>query len=349
MKNNWVKDCVITVCICAVFLLIFFAARNSYVPKNEDIHETAQTIIQAVRAGHHFFVIHNEKPTMPDLIDLIYDDESLFGIHGTHLLFSFGNFHLLLIRNYCRNTDAAREEIDAVADSVIAGIDEDLSEYEKVLAVHDWICQNVTYETLEDHSDQDIRGVFLYKKAVCSGYAKAFSYLLNKLNIRSSTVGGFSTIDVKNTEKESRHLWNLAYIDGQPYYFDVTWDDSSSGAPLYEWFGMTAEQCQESHRLREGYEWADATSTEGYYYIHNGSYVSQYSAASLSEQFAQLGNKFTLKCKDAAVMQDVLDALHTPKELNKILYEAGIENCKGLQVTTIAEYSLIDIEIIFNE
>ena len=55
----------------------------------------------------------------------------------------------------------------------------------------------------------------LKHKAVCGGYADAYSYLMNKIGIKTEYVGS----------EELDHGWNIVVINNKPYYVDVTWDD----------------------------------------------------------------------------------------------------------------------------
>lgn len=104
-------------------------------------------------------------------------------------------------------------------DKPLAFIDEGMTDVEKVLLIHDYMCINLMYA--ERNTDvpeyHNIMGYILEGKTVCEGYAKAFQYYMNKLGIPSHIVLG-------DVEGES-HAWNEVQIDGQWYMVDVTYDD----------------------------------------------------------------------------------------------------------------------------
>ena len=111
------------------------------------------------------------------------------------------------------------------------------SDLEKALLLHDFVVRECDYDyqgayggedaSLHPHM-YDIYGTFVLGSAVCSGYASAYSVLLQKCGIESYVV----TSDAMN------HAWNLVEIDGHWYHIDTTWDD-----PVFTngqtWRGLT--------------------------------------------------------------------------------------------------------------
>ena len=95
--------------------------------------------------------------------------------------------------------------------------------YKDVKMVHDYLVSNLDYDSGAGESHTyDIYGALVNHKCVCEGYAKAFKYLLNGLNIESTLVIGKGT----NSRGESEnHAWNYVKIDENWYAVDVTWDD----------------------------------------------------------------------------------------------------------------------------
>lgn len=72
------------------------------------------------------------------------------------------------------------------------------TDYEKEIKIHDWICQNISYDDeVADRSkplriiaSHNIFGVFAYHRAQCEGIAKAVKVLLNAVNVRCIVVTG---------------------------------------------------------------------------------------------------------------------------------------------------------------
>ena len=95
-------------------------------------------------------------------------------------------------------------------------------DYDKILYIHDWITENIEYdETLNKTNRNDIYGAFIEKEVTCGGYAKAFKYLADKLNIDCIIIQGKATSD----EKTENHAWNYIKLSNNWYGVDCTWDD----------------------------------------------------------------------------------------------------------------------------
>ena len=98
-------------------------------------------------------------------------------------------------------------------------IDDDMTEVEKIIAVHDWEVLNIAYDYT--FTSYDIKTLFSRTpySTVCDGYSKLFYVMINELGIPCERVTG--------TAGES-HAWNVVQLnDGCWYFVDVTWDDVS--------------------------------------------------------------------------------------------------------------------------
>lgn len=127
------------------------------------------------------------------------------------------------------------------AAAVIAQVPENSSDYEKALFVHDYLVEHTAYDVSAQGSDSMQVGHTAYAalvqhKAVCSGYASAFSYLMHELDVPCMFFDGRSK---KISEDGGEpvygdHAWNCVKLDGQYYWVDVTWDDpvTSDGSEL---------------------------------------------------------------------------------------------------------------------
>ncbi|MCM1182934.1 MAG: hypothetical protein NC337_06145 [Roseburia sp.] len=94
------------------------------------------------------------------------------------------------------------------------------STYDKVLAVHDYICNTVSYsyETIEEEADfRSAYDALYYNTTVCTGYALLFQKFMDYMGIPCYVASG--TVDGVG------HAWNLVNIDGQWYHLDCTNDD----------------------------------------------------------------------------------------------------------------------------
>lgn len=95
--------------------------------------------------------------------------------------------------------------------------------YQKTLQIHDFLIDNLAYdETYSRANNDNLIGVFYDGNVVCEGYAKAFKYLLDGLEIPCILVIGDAVNSVGTSEK---HMWNYVKINDEWYAVDVTWDD----------------------------------------------------------------------------------------------------------------------------
>lgn len=120
--------------------------------------------------------------------------------------------------------EEAIAQVDQIVDDVLA--EANGSVYDKVKYVHDWIVDNFEYDTNDRKDKDNIYGAFVNKKVVCEGYAEAFKYMLNKLEIPCILVYGEG---IDSNGKSEAHAWNYVKMpDNKWYAVDTTWDD-----PIY--------------------------------------------------------------------------------------------------------------------
>ena len=321
---GWLLAIVVVVSLfCFAFLRgdIMSLMRVSVADAGED---RVKHVIDAFSDGSRIIVMNNSDANeLEYVLDRIYDEPTLFWVDMTYNAFSIGNISVIAVREKYDDIIQIQKEIDDVANSVIASlIKDDMTEYDKVLAIHDWMCENIEYGACANDSDQDMYGALVLKRALCAGYAESFSYLLNKIGIKSEVISGES---INGDGENVAHAWNLVYIDNKPYYFDVTWDDDSSGV-IYDWFGVTSEEFKMSHFPSDGYEWVEATSLEANYYYKNSMYIDSYNAAFVVQQINKQGKSFTIKCSDWLVMNKLLKAFGDRTEVQKFMKGTGIQH-----------------------
>lgn len=128
-------------------------------------------------------------------------------------------------------------------------ITEEMSDYEKELAVHDWMIAWAEYDQAALSSlpgaqptpDSDNPyGFFTGRAAICTGYTSTFQLLMDLLDIECVTVEGTA---YNGTED---HAWNMVRLDGAWYCVDVTWDDPVSSTPVspaaaHMYFNVTSD------------------------------------------------------------------------------------------------------------
>lgn len=103
-------------------------------------------------------------------------------------------------------------EIDKATEEILLYISPDMTDFEKIMTVHDYMINNYAYNI--NDTDQTFL-IMLDKAGVCAAYSEAFQHMMNVLGIESTLV----------SSEEMGHIWNMVKIDDRWYHVDVTWDD----------------------------------------------------------------------------------------------------------------------------
>ncbi len=181
-----------------------------------------------------------------------------------------------------------QEKFQAVVDEIVTEAEKQESLYDKVLYVHDYIVDHTSYdhEAAESDSDKDdiyfdsrtAYGCLVNQKAVCSGYAYAFQYIMQRLGIPCGYVTG------TDTQKGESHAWNYLTLGDYNYQIDVTWDDSGylsedgekTERKSYDYFLVTTEEMELTHIIDSECKVPECTGLEYNYYIYNNLYFPEY-------------------------------------------------------------------------
>ncbi len=95
--------------------------------------------------------------------------------------------------------------------------------YQKIQYIHNWLIDNIKYDiTYSKNNNRNIYGTLIENEVVCEGYAKAFKYLLDELEIPCIIVSGQA---INSENMQENHMWNYVQINDIWYAVDVTWDD----------------------------------------------------------------------------------------------------------------------------
>ncbi len=152
--------------------------------------------------------------------------------------YSGGTYRITLYITFDYFTNASQEK---QVDTYVSNLRKSLNlsgktDYEKICAVYDWICKNVTYdyEHLNDMSyglQQTAYGAIVKKTCVCQGYSLLFYRMMLEEGIDARVVAGYGFY----VSDSQRHSWNIVEINGRYYNVDSTWD-AESGSSSYQYF-----------------------------------------------------------------------------------------------------------------
>ncbi|MEE1031552.1 MAG: transglutaminase domain-containing protein [Ruminococcus sp.] len=121
-----------------------------------------------------------------------------------------------------------------------------LSETEKLLYIHDFVCQNVRYDKLKKPYSHEIIGPLGQGVGVCEGIAKSVKILCDALGIWCVIA-----LSEANPEKgiKYRHAWNIVRVNGIYYHLDATFDNTLGKMELirYDYFLLSDKQIFRDH------------------------------------------------------------------------------------------------------
>lgn len=137
-----------------------------------------------------------------------------------------------------------RSILDAAKDVIASEISDDMSDYEKELAIHDFITgwSRFDYSVFgrsaadgfTDGSNTPY-GVLIDRSAMCHGYSSTFQLFMDMLDIECMTVFGIPG------SNGVEHSWNMVKLDGEWYQVDCAWDDPIGGSPGHTYFNVTSD------------------------------------------------------------------------------------------------------------
>lgn len=165
-------------------------------------------------------------------------------------------------------------------DSTITSLAEALTReqndpYSRVLAVHDWVCSNITYDYDQlaqkaDHYEYSATSVLKSRSNVCEGFANLTVALLRAAGIPSKKIIGYAVGADGNqgwpqgvydgSEFQSNHAWVEAFVNGRWIIMDPTWDsfnvfknvEAESGEVIrHRYFDVTQELFALDHAVTD--------------------------------------------------------------------------------------------------
>lgn len=184
---------------------------------------------------------------------------------------------------------------DNAKDALSYIVSDEMSEYEKVHAIYDYIIYNVRYDhdcaNAEDkyvsgnlslnekmkYYGYYLEGIFLnkfYKKdmhAVCDGKSKAFVLMCGIEGITAVRISGEATSDGKNF---GGHAWNKVLLDlngtgdKEWYFVDTTWGDVGDDSKEFlshAYFLLSDEAVKNTHVEKQGHDYPKAEGKFDYY------------------------------------------------------------------------------------
>lgn len=213
---------------------VFGIPKGAYAPKTDS---------EQIKGYLRYSAQSEKRTSLP--IDNAQDSVKVSNSNELYRAVSFGYKPI-----FATDTEGkALEKLYAEARNVLETyLSDDMSDYQKVAAIYDWIVNVVDYDYAvaelggTDTSKYNafyLEGVFNDHRAVCDGKSKAFALLCGMEGIRAVRVIGYANKDLKNMseaqQKACGHAWNKVLVDANGdgerewYVVDTTWGDLAVG------------------------------------------------------------------------------------------------------------------------
>ncbi|MBR5227760.1 MAG: hypothetical protein IKV94_03890 [Clostridia bacterium] len=180
------------------------------------------------------------------------DNEDVFFVLNEYdvSMTNFRSFHKtnidLQYTNNKEHIEKQKQKIELKVNEVISEVIKDgMSDFEKEVAVHDYLVSHVAYYNCDNDipfEKHTVYGALIEREAVCDGISKAFQLILKKLNIRTITVTGVAD--------GMSHAWNKVKLENNWYNVDVTSDSTDDGKYVnHIYFNLTDEKISKTHTV----------------------------------------------------------------------------------------------------
>ncbi len=211
--------------LLTVFPVTAFAAEGKSLTAYEAIYNGIANADASISINEYLLSADELK----DIISDIHQNEPMFFYFtGGYRYYTLSGYIFSLIPDYDYEADAITEAkafVESEIDAIMATLPKGLSDLQKALYFHDYICANFEYDL--GYQNYDVYTMLRDKKGVCQAYSLLYDALLERVGIESRPV----------ISKSLNHRWNEILIDGYWYQVDVTWDD-----PVYDLFSRARHE-----------------------------------------------------------------------------------------------------------
>lgn len=279
----------------------FFADEAGLIPTvNSPEYDAPDGFMDAVQNTYSKPHYDNVKKTRNFYIDSVKETMSVSTSNMLYKAVAWG-YKPVFMGSQAENL---KQIYDNAKDALSYIVSDEMSEYEKVHAIYDYIIYNVRYDhdcaNAEDayvsgnlslnekmkYYGYYLEGIFLdkfYKKdmhAVCDGKSKAFVLMCGIEGITAVRISGEASSDGKNF---GGHAWNKVLLDlngtgdKEWYFVDTTWGDVGDDSKEFlshAYFLLSDDEVKNTHDENPGHDYPKAEGKFDYYahetYTSNG-------------------------------------------------------------------------------
>lgn len=284
-----------------------FVDANIY----SNIEELAARLDEEILGGEESFTVYLKDMDISEIDDI---NHSLTGIYGSGATYQqvgmAGADYKKVVIRMKRNTNyyvlkafrekapipeedrEARVLYNMVRGVIDTYIKPGMTDYEKELALHDYVVSHCHYSENENQEPgSDIYrayGALVNEEAVCNGYAEALKLMFDCIGLESKFVVG--------TADGIDHAWNLVKLGECWYHLDATWDDplpDQGEKVIHPYFNVSDEVLSNNHTWDKK-NYPAAMIMRYNYYVYNDQYFSSFDTYKTYayEEMVQHGNNW---------------------------------------------------------
>ncbi len=229
--------------------------KNFIVKDRQDFLNAFYTILNSGWKKFTFYCDDDYENCQQDINDYVNSNTTIASINN--LVSPYNEYESVSISVDSRGridieftSNYSEEEIDLInkkLDTIIKDIiKDDMSDYDKVKALHDYIINNAQYDN-DNYMYKHATGLLLYGHGNCSAYTDTMALLLNRLKIPNYRIAS------------DEHTWNLVYVDGKWKHIDLTWDDPvivnlNKDVLTYEYFLIDTSKLLELDKTNHNFD-----------------------------------------------------------------------------------------------
>lgn len=183
----------------------------------------------------------------------------------------------------------------------------ELDSLQQEMSIHDFICENVTYDKLKKQYSHEIIGPLGQGVGVCEGIAKAVKILSDALDLPC-----IIAISENNPEKniKYRHAWNVIQLQGRWYHLDATFDNTLGQKEVrYDYMNLNDKSIFRDHEPLI-YPVPECSDGERFYYREKKlSFTKLEDVKKRCEQAMKKGRTLTFHWRGGYLTREILEEL----------------------------------------
>lgn len=318
---------------------------NQLIPREQEVYLKVDTVIHnlektVVEVGDEFLTLDNVSKALNayffDNPSVFYvatqynvNEKQIFGVNVFEIKFKYRDER----NTIQRKVKALNDKIDSI---ILEVVDTNMTDFEKEVALHDYLVKNVKYYNyvdIENIPDEKhtAYGALIDKSAVCDGISEAYSLLLDKCGITNIVVTG---------KLEEGHAWNKVLIEGEWYNVDTTSDICGENNVLsHVYFNLTDAEITDTHSFDKDYDIPECNSSKyNYYEYYDFKLTSKDWFSDKIRKIISETNKSTLEFKVAENFEI--------KTVVQELYNLNFNNYRTNNVSEIVYFYINNVIIV---